>query len=260
MKRLNARLPALIFAISALSVSSAAAQTSSAQTSSVRQDTISYAEGTPFDPADPANASQVGPLRCWTIPLIHITPNILLDEMDQALVPNNGFFILKPGQKVRNTFRVQGVDAAIANSRNNSLIVRCTVYGFDVMRHIASCLDVPPPVAGNPRPINLAPGEEAYEGITRPHNRFFVFPLMHTHPDFILNALNQAYAPNNGIVILGPGEVMRNAFRVQGVRLLIPNRRNDSFLVYASDDGYSAIKVFLQQLDVPEAPLHRRKK
>lgn len=251
MKPVIKKLSALVFALLALSAGSAAAQTAS-----VHQDTISYAEGTPFDPANPANASQVGPLRCWHIPLVHITPSILLDELDGALVPNGGVFILKPGQKAKNTFRIQGVSAAIANSQNNSLLVCCTVYGYDVMRHIARCLDVPPLAAGMPRPINLAPDEAAYEGTTNPHYRFFVFPLLHTHPDFILNALNQAYIPGNGVVILGPGETMHNAFKVDGLRLLIPNRRNDSFLIYASSEGYNAIKVLIQQLDQPKAPPH----
>ncbi len=251
MKRLSSRLSALIFAVAALSISPAAAQTPSAPNSSVRQDTIGYAEGTPFDPADPANASQVGPLRCYSIPLTHITPDIFLDEIDHALVPNDGFLVLKPGQRIKNAFRIRGVDTAIANSRNNSLLVSCTAYGYVVIRHIARCLDVPPLLAGTPRPINLAPEEAEFEGETKPRFRFFVFPLVHTHPDFILNVLNQAYAPSNGVVILGPGEVMLNAFRVEGVRLLIPNRRNDSFLVYSTIDGYAALKVFLRQLDLP---------
>ena len=248
------KIMAVIFALAALSIGSAFAQTLAA-----RQDTISFAEGTSCDPADPANASQVGTLRCWTIPLTHITPDIFLDELDQALVPNDGFLMLKPGQRTKNIFRIQGVDAAIGNSRNNTLVVHCTVYGYDVIHQIARCLDVPPSQPGTDRRSGYALGEQEFEGTTRPRNHFFVFPLMHKHPDFILNALNQAYIPGNGVVILGPGEVMRNAFKVEGLRLLIPNRRDDSFLIYSSSDGYAAIKVFLQQLDVPEALTRGRK-
>ena len=177
MKRFGGRVSALTFAVAALALSPASAQTPSAPKPSIRQDTIGYAEGTPFDAADPANAIRVGSLRAYVIPLAYVTPGILLSEMDQALVPNNGSFVLKPGQRVRNAFRIQGVDAVIANSRNNSLLVRCTADGFAMIRQVARCLDVPPLLGGPPRPINLAPGEAEFEGATHPHFRFFVFPF-----------------------------------------------------------------------------------
>ena len=251
MKRLNGRLPALIFALAALSLGSATAQTSPA-----RQDTISYAEGTPFDPANPANAALVGPRRCWTIPFCYITPDIFLSELDQALVPHDGPVILKPGQTMRSAFRIQGVEAMIVSRRNNTLVVICTVFGFDVMRQIVRCLDVSSALSGKSRPTGYAPGEGEYEGKTHPHYHFFELPLLHTHPNYILTQLDQAYLPNNGEIILEPGEVIRNGFKLngyefEGLRLLIPNRRNDSFLIYSSSDSFAGIKAIIQQLDQP---------
>ena len=258
MKRSNDRLSPLLFAIAALSMGSVAAQTSPA-----RQDTISYAEGTPFDPANPANAALVGPARCWTIPFRYITPDIFLSELDQALVPYDGPVILKPGQTMRSGFRVQGVDAMVVSRRNNTLVLICTVYGFDVMQQIARCLDVSPALTGKSRPTGYAPGEEEYEANTHPHYHFFELPLLHTHPNYILTQLNQAYLPNNGKSILEPGEVIRdgfklNGFRFGGLRLLIPNRRNDSFLIYSSSDSFAGIKAIIQQLDQPIS-LHTEK-
>lgn len=251
MERLVSRLSLLGLALAALSIGSA-----TAQTSPVRQDTISYAEGTPFEPANPANAALVGPRRCWTIPLHYITPDIFLSELDQAMVPHDGPVILKPGQTMRSAFRIQGVDAMIVSRRNNTLVVICTVYGFDVMHQIVRCLDVSPALTGKSRPTGYAPGEEKYEANTHSHYHFFELPLLHTHPNYILTQLNQAYLPNNGEIILEPGEVIRNGFKVddygfEGLRLLIPNRRNDSFLIYSSSDSFAGIKAIIQQLDQP---------
>ena len=254
MHRLTTCFPMLILGMMVLPAGSAIAQTQG-----VHQDTISFAEGSRFDPADPANASQGGPLRCYLIPLIHITPDIFLSEIDQADVPNDDLMILKPGQSARNVFRVEGVDAAIANRRNNTLLVYCTVYGYDVMHQIAHCLDVPSSLTDATRPSGYAPGEKEYEGDTHPQYHFFELPLRHTHPKFILTELNQAYLPNNGLVILGPGEAVCNGFKMEGLRLLIPNRRNNSFLVYSSFDGFAGIKVIVEQLDQP-APLDTDKK
>lgn len=164
--------------------------------------------------------------------------------------------ILKRGQVVRNVFRIEGVDTAIADRRNNTLGVICTVYGFDVMRQIVRCLDVAPALPGKSRPAGYAPGEAEYEGDTHPHYHFFVLPLFHTHPNFILTELNRAYLPNNGKIILEPGGVIRNGFKVndfrlEGLRLLIPNRRNDSFLIYSSSDSFASIKQVVQELDKP---------
>ena len=48
-------------------------------------------------------------------------------------------------------------------------------------------------------------------------------------------------------------------YRFGGLRLLIPNRRNNSFLIYSSSDSFAGIETIIQQLDQPDIPRRSQK-
>ena len=201
--------------------------------------------------------------RIYRVSLKYETPAFVLAEMDCALAPDDGPMMLHAGETIRYPFRISGLSAIIPDRRSNAMLVLCNEIGYGALKMIVQGLDIPirhttsPPTA--PLPVARITQQLSLVSIasdstvapTEESAHLYRLPLTYTSPDFVLSELNQAYVPDSGIIILKPGEVTHNGFKIDGIRLIIPNKHDNSLLLVATPAGYIMMKAIVQILDVP---------
>ncbi len=77
-------------------------------------------------------------------------------------------------------------------------------------------------------------------------------PLTYATPDFILDKLN-LYVPDTESLILKQGEIAHNGVKIEGIASIIPERYDNSLLMFATNNGFEAMKALIKSLDNPSA-------
>jgi hypothetical protein len=95
----------------------------------------------------------------------------------------------------------------------------------------------------DPNHVNVAPPREPILS--------YVIPLEHMTPYEFMDELSRADVPGCAVVILKPGEVARNTFKVDGMMALIPNERDNSLGVLSTPDAFVFIRDLVHELDIP---------
>lgn len=204
--------------------------------------------------------------RLYRVPLHYETCDFLLSELDSAIVPDDGPMAVRAGDTVRYPFGIAGVSAIIPDHRSNSLLILCNANGYNNLKMFTGSLDVPvrnvTPASLLPTATSITPQVDAVnipsvaaEVTADEPVRAYYLSLTYTTPDFILDELNQSYVPDSGLLVLKPGEVARNNFKIDGVRLIIPNRQDNSLLIVCTPDGFKTMQVLVRMLDIPAVSL-----
>jgi hypothetical protein len=198
----------------------------------------------------------------------------VLIEMDAAYLPGTPPVCLRPGETIHCPFRIAGLIAIIPHPHDKSLLVRSSVYAYEKVRLLVSCLDSPlDPLSrhshnGIEPAMNEAtvrrdmlsqselnhepdPGEAKLG--EKPNLHFLTLRLKYITPSLILDTLRCAYIPDNGAIVLKPGEVAMSTFPLEGVQAIFPNQPDNSLLVLAQPGRVGALRDMVKILDVPAA-------
>ncbi len=81
----------------------------------------------------------------------------------------------------------------------------------------------------------------------------YILPLTYATPDFILDELNLYVRPDTGNSTLKRREILCNGVKIEGIESIGPERYDNSLVIFATHNGFKAMKALIKSMDTPFA-------